>query len=350
MLLFLVIVILFPVEAVQAAAGQPGTFQFGYGAHLSLQDPALNTVLQVIEKTGFDWIAVDYDWASHWPQRELTPQWEQLDALMLFAQEHGIAVMLSVTNPPSWALKESGPAPRKTANLVVNLLKRYPYSLGAVELFPGPNTVQGWGANPNPADYVQILRYTREALQANALSVEIVVGGLVPLPEGEAAPGDMPDLDFLRGLYQAQALEYTPVIGVRLPTLAGQPSQSPSTSSGNVVLRHYEQVRQVMLDNGHKNGLIWITGFSWPSELSNAQEQQTQWLQDAYLWISSQLYVGTAFFTLTQPNNVVSSDFVHPALQSLQQRINSEVGQNLPLPSTYREKSAPKSFSKITPP
>ena len=351
--LFLAVVILSPLTTAKANAGRPGTFQFGYGARVSLHEPALDTVLQTIEETGFDWLAVNYDWAHHWPQRDIIPQWEQLDYLMDFTQAHNIAVMVSITGCPTWAKGETGPSLYETANLIVTLQKRYPNSLGAVELFPAPNTIQGWGAFPNPADYAHLLNYIHETLQANSLETDIVLGGLMPLLEGVTSPGDMHDLDFLNGLYKAITIEYMPVIGLRFPNLVGQPYQSPSSSVRNSVLRHYEQIRQVMLDNGHKSGLIWITGFSWPSELSNVLEQNTpdlqaQWLQEAYHWISSQIYVGVAFFTISQPNNAVSSDFSHPAFQSLQQQISIEKAQNqIPLPITYRSKFAFKSFRKI---
>ncbi len=346
--LLILIVLLVPTNAARAAAGQPGTFQFGYGARVSLEYPALDATLRIIAETGFDWIAVDYVWHNHQPQRDTPPPWEQLDPLMQVAKEQNIAVMLSITACPPWAKGESGPSPHETTNLILTLLERYPHSLKAVELFPGPNTVQGWGSDPNPADYASLLHYIHKVLQATALNVEIIVGGLMPLLEGESAPSDMHDVDFLHGLYKAQAAAQMPVIGLRLPHPIGQPSQSHSPQG--MVIRHYEEIRQVMLDNDHRCGLIWITGFSWPSDLSsdpgqNTLEQQTQWLREAYFWMSSQVYVGAAFFTPYQPNTTTSFDFACSALQSLQQQINCD---KIPPPSTHREKFAPKFFTKVS--
>jgi hypothetical protein len=111
---------------------------------------------------------------------------------------------------------------------------------------------------------------------------------------------------------------------VRLPVTANDPMASPE-SDNPFVLRHYEAVRQVMLENEHSNGLIWITAFAWPDELNIAathnakstfeaqdilQTSQTQWFTQAFQMMKSQLYIGAAFYNCLNPpvdNSSISS-------------------------------------------
>ena len=92
------------------------------------------------------------------------------------------------------------------------------------------------------------------------------------------------------------------MVSLRLPALAHDP-QTPPGEVGDHTLRFYEQARQVMLDNGHQSGLIWITRFDWqPGQVSDAGEGAI-WLQQAYLTMRSQLYIGVAsFYCLNDPS------------------------------------------------
>ena len=357
-IIFLLLVAnLIPSNIAKAADGLPGTFQFGYGVRVSLEDSDLDKTLNAIEITGFDWIAVDYIWRNHNPQRDAAPQWEKLDQVMNFAQEQDIAVMLSTTSCPSWAMGDNGPSPSETADLIITLAERYPNSLRAVELFPGPNTAQGWGANPNPANYLSLFGNVKESLEANNIPLELIVGGLVPLSTQESTSNDINDLDFLEGLYEIQTAAATDTIlttiGMRLPLVVGNPKQGDSPHG--TVIRHYEEIRQVMLNHAQQDHLIWLTGFSPPSALTNnlslsSLEQQTQWLQEAYFWISSQIYIGAAFFT-PQPNNSTNpSEYALFALQSLQQQIISKKQYEVAAPNTHSLKASPKSFNKTSHP
>jgi hypothetical protein len=105
-----------------------------------------------------------------------------------------------------------------------------------------------------------------------------------------------------------------------LQEVVGEPSQAPDGIEHRI-LRHYEEVRQVMLDNGDAAGILWITSFTWNSgknqlndvSLMNNLEAQSEWLAQAYQQLRSQLYIGVAFLTSLNtrggggeyPNNVI---------------------------------------------
>jgi hypothetical protein len=145
----------------------------------------------------------------------------------------------------------------------------------------------------------------------------------------------MDDLLFLEGLYNAQAASIMPVVSVRIPQTSGDPMFVPPTGDRHY-LRHYEQIRQVMLSHNHEDGLIWVTAFSWPDgaiqeaakTFSNPAEQAS-WLNHAYRLMRAQLYIGASFFSYLNPpqdnqpdGSLLNSDgSLHPAWEGLSQLI-----------------------------
>jgi hypothetical protein len=127
-----------------------------------------------------------------------------------------------------------------------------------------------------------------------------------------------------------------PILSLRLSPIEGEAMTPPGEASRRV-LRHYETVRQVMLQFGHANGLIWITGFSWPvQDKTMSPDGQIRWLNQAFQLMKSQLYIGVAFFDRLNPpedsertaspvQSLIQKDaegtHLHPALAALGQII-----------------------------
>jgi hypothetical protein len=226
--------------------------------------------------------------------------------------------LISLTNPPDWATSDTGPDPDATTGLVLALTEKYGDQLCALELFPGANTAFGWHAAPDPAAYAALWAFVRQNLDAAGSSLPLMTGGLRPLA-ANASPADWNDLDFLHGLYAAGAKDWMEVLSIQFPQLTGQPLQT--TSEGGIFLRHYEAVRQVMLDYGHTNGRIWVTLISPPDGTINAsdsfyadKQHQTEWLQQAVIQLRSQLYMGAVIVQSLNPGSGNSSIFSQDAL------------------------------------
>jgi hypothetical protein len=231
----------------------------------------------------------------------------------------------------------NGPDANLTAGVAASLARLFPDSLKAIELFPGANTQQGWGVEPDPVAYLQLIQSTQAALSTIQPTVWVVAGGLTPLA-ANAPSGDMPDTSFLEALYIANGRDSLPIISLRLPLLTGEPLAAPRVEAGYATLRHFETIREVMLNSNHRQGLLWITGLSWPNGqgqptdiLYADQQQQEQWISQAYRMLKSQLYVGAAFFDQINPPDVVSTSQVslirrdlslHPAAARLAILIN----------------------------
>jgi hypothetical protein len=317
----------------RAAQGMPDSPEFGYGARLDIWGQEVQPALKAAASIGVEWIGLDFDWARHWPDASNPVDLDRLDQVIAWAQEHRLYVLLSISNTPAWARGPSGPDPNQVAGLAVMLAKRYPDTLLAIELFPGANTAQGWGAPPDPKAYSALLKTCQAALQSSGTSAVPVAGGLSPLPASPAST-DMDDLSFLNGLYQAGAADYMPILGLRLERLEGEALAPPSQAT----LRRYEAVRQVMLQFNHTGGLIWITGFDWPDfGETDRLDGQIRWLNQAYQLMKSQLYIGVAFFDHLNPPErggsasslalslIIPGDdgpSLHPALEAIGQIIS----------------------------
>ncbi len=300
LLLFLIILIsaILP-QKVQAAAGAPGSTDFGYGAWLHLDGEYVEDGRSLISNLQLDWLAIDLDWARWMPKPGNAPDFSAFDQAFQAAAASRSAVMISLTNPPAWARTPQGPSAEETARLISLFAGRYPETLQAVELFPGANTTAGWGAAPDPAQYGRFYSETKRVLQNKAVRVILVAGGLAPMDPNQ--PADISDSDFLRGLYGAGAAQWMEILSLRFSQLSGSPLTAPG--GGRVwALRHYEKIRQIMLENNHHSGLIWITQLSTPDgtieigdHVYRDPQRQAEWLQQAVIQIRSQLYIGAVF-------------------------------------------------------
>ena len=319
-LVLLIILSLMP-HPIQAKSGLPGTSQFGYGARIDLHGNDPQNAIGIAGKFNLDWIAIDINWSDLQATSNQSPHWESLDMAIENAMMGDVGVMISITQAPKWAMAVDGPDQDQTVELVHQLLTRYPEGFQALELFPMANTRLGWGTDPNPQAYGKLLEKVTQVLQQRNPEIVLVAGGLTP-PQ---LSSDINDLTFLKELYNSGAANFS-VLGLRLPPLGISPL-TPGNDSSILVLRHYEKIRDVMTENGHKNGIIWITGFSWDGAKLSSSFRQASWLKQAYLLFRAQLYIGAAFFdSLNMSENESSAQLVgnekyHPGFDELIQII-----------------------------
>ena len=325
-------------------SGLPDSPQFGYGARLYVNGQAVQPAIETAAAMGLDWLAMDFDWAARWVEPNTAADMTTLNQVMDLAQHNHMNVLLTIKNAPAWSLTPTGPDPIITANIVLMLAHQFRGTLMAIELFPGVNTKSGWGAPANPTVYTALLKTVQSVLRANGETLVIVSGGLTPLSTVRSN-GDMDDLSFLEGLYAAGAQSALSIIGLRFSTLSGEPMAEP-TPSNRRVLRHYEEIRRIMLKNNHDRGLIWITDFTWPDHLTTTN-QQARWAYQAYKLLIAQLYIGAAFFGPLNPASLSSKTALiapdgqlHPALNSISQTVIT-IGQPAAAASFLSKKKSP---------
>ncbi len=304
-LLFLGLLLL-PLQTTQAVRGVPGSPDFGYGAWIHPQTALSIESTQLVGEIPLDWVAVPLNWAEAMPQISSAPDLDTLDAVFSGLAGRGAVVMLRLYNPPEWAKTETGINAELTAQWLAWLSQRYPSLLRAVELFPAANTRQGWGNTPNPLHYAVFFQEVKASLQSRGIDLLLIAGGLQPL-NPHSDPEDWDDLTYLLSLYEYGAKKWMPVLSIQIPVLSGDPSR-PASTQDNFALRHYEQVRQIMLTNDHSEGILWVTLLNPPDgtidktdQIYAQSVQQAEWLRQALVQMRSQLYMGVVFITSLNP-------------------------------------------------
>ena len=302
-----------------------------FGARLNLPSDYTALALKTATEIDLDWIAVDFDWNAFWPGKSQGIKYQFIDPIMKKAASNGIEVLISITNAPDWAMTKSGPDPELTAKLVTMLTNRYGHqALSAIELFPGANTVSGWGTTPDPGAYLALLKSAQVGMRNANTQLNLVAGGLTPLSSTNTRDWD--DLTFLEALYEKNAISLLPIISLRLTNVTHS-ANAVSGEYDSPVLRHYEDIRNLMLKYEHQTGKIWITGFSWPADQPNDPDQQAGWLAQAYDYMGAQLYIDVCIFNSLNaaekqntsdsfPAFLVNADGVlHPAAEIIRERI-----------------------------
>jgi hypothetical protein len=295
-----------PLQSASAARGTPGSAEFGYGAHLDMNGSFAVDGVRLASDLQLDWLAVDLSWQAVMPKQGAA-DWSRLDPVLQAAAKAQQPVMISLSQAPDWAQTPQGPDANLVAQFVSQLVQRYPSAIQAIELFPAANTLAGWGRQPNPQAYLKTLKAVQTALQKVKSPVMIVAGGLQPVLASAKPAEAMDDLAFLQTLYAGGLKSTASIISMQSSNLSGEPLQAPDASE-NRVLRHYEEIRAVMLQNKHETGLVWITQLQPPTgHIADAdqayqnRDNQANWLNQAYAQLKSQLYIGVAFLKGINP-------------------------------------------------
>ncbi len=163
------------------------------------------------------------------------------------------------------------------------------YKTIAYEIWNEPNLNFEWDGNPNPKEYVMLLKATSEAIR-EADPEAIIVSG-APSPGG-----DYDDLKFLEEMYANGAQGLMDAVGSHPyggPWPHDHPTGIDEAGNGWPYFRKAEAQRSIMDRYGDTDTPIWATEFSWLAGVPNCDfgehtrwqvtpEQQAEYLVAAY--------------------------------------------------------------------
>jgi hypothetical protein len=148
------------------------------------------------------------------------------------------------------------------------------YKTIAYEIWNEPNLNFEWENNPNPAEYVSLLRATFEAIR-QADPQAIIVSG-APSPGG-----DYDDLKFLEGMYANGAKGFMDAVGSHPyggPWPYDHPTGIDEAGNGWPYFRKAEAQRAIMEKYGDTDTQIWATEFSWLAGVPDCDfGEHTRW-------------------------------------------------------------------------
>jgi hypothetical protein len=165
------------------------------------------------------------------------------------------------------------------------------YKTIAYEIWNEPNLNWEWENNPNPAEFVTLLRAASEAIH-QADPQAIIVSG-APSPGG-----DYDDLKFLEGMYANGVKGLVDAIGSHPyggPWPHDHPTGIDEKGNGWPFFRKAEAQRAIMETYGDTDTQIWATEFSWLAGIPHCDfgehtrwqvspEQQADYLVAAYTY------------------------------------------------------------------
>lgn len=235
-LLTLAIVVGFWRSAEPAAFAVPGEVERrgGYGISVG---PHLESRPDMLTQLGMDWVKVyDTEQIADYPAQRV-----------LFRVERD-------GYPPDWDIEAW------TRGLHEFARELDARGVDAVEIGNEPNLSQEWGGqNPDPAQYVDVLRRAYTAFKAEAPDIVVVAAGLAPtagLPDGSAVD----DLWFAQQMINLGAAKYMDAWAYHPYGFNQPPEVDPHQEAFS--FRRAELFYELLQDNGVEKD-VWMTEFGW---------------------------------------------------------------------------------------
>ena len=279
---------------VRQAPTTPFTDVHPYGANFFLEREASDwtkrKTVSLARESGVRWAKQQLLWASI----EQSPgefDWSTYDAIVDLFREHDIEVIARLDWPPQWVAKPDWvpPAVRANNNVPPADYGDYARFVGATaEHFKGrvrfyqiwnePNLVGEWGLNPShpadPREYARMLHAAAAAARQADPNAVILSAPLAINTETVDIAGNMSDLEFLRGLYEAGAQGDFDILSANAFGMDQPPEAEPDEETLN--FRRVELQRAIMEEHGDADTAVWFNEYGWNAAPPDAMEQHWQ--------------------------------------------------------------------------
>jgi hypothetical protein len=234
----------------------------------------------------------------------LADEWhfEEADAVVDEVEYRKLDLVSRLDGPPDWAVVPITDDPAQPpinleawGNFCGTVAARYKGRIAAFQVWNEPNLDHEWNHQPpNAEGYVRLLRTCTEAIHAADPDVIIISAGLAPT--GGPLPGAVPDIDYLRAMYDAGAAPWFDVLGLNAPGYKAPPTLSPDQAEleyGNrwMCFRHVEDMRGIMVEEGDGAKQIALLEIGWTLDPRDDspyrwhavnEQQQARYLVGAY--------------------------------------------------------------------
>ncbi len=195
--------------------------------------------------------------------------WAKYDAIVSLYREAGIEVIFRVDWPPQWATGEfdagANGLPKDPDDYARFLGEAVAHFQGRVRFFQvwnEPNLSSEWGWLPaDPAAYVDLLARSAATARAADPDVVILAAPLAINNEDVSLAGNLNDLDYLRGMYEAGAREHFDVLAANAFGKERPPDDAPAPDVLNV--RRTELQRTIMEEFDDERKAIWFSEYGW---------------------------------------------------------------------------------------
>lgn len=284
---------------------EPGA-HLGYGANIASADHVISLTVM-----GFDWAKGWVTWQNTGPGPDY--DWINVDNQLAQFVPQVPNVLLRIGGPPPPGVGNPPVSPDDLqafhdmtlalATYVSDTWRTQGLETIAFEIWNEPNLDYEWGGSPNAAQYTALLQTGYQGIKAGDPDAIVVSAGLATTGGSAAdiawagqfyhAIDVVPDLTFLRGMYDHGAKGYFDALGSHPYGGPDSPDTPPGQASGPIYFRRAEEQRQVMLDYDDPSP-VWATEFGWVLEtacdlgehewMEVSEALQAQYLAAAYAY------------------------------------------------------------------
>ncbi len=232
--------------AVLAAVFAAGTFSpYGVVTDGSRSEYAMHDDLaDLIKVGGMGYERVDWDWRVCQKEKDGAFDFSKYDRIVDADEARGITVLPIVYGPPRWAY----PAWQNLdgyAAFVRATVRRYGKRMPVIEIWNEEN-IPGFWKDPNPTNYLALLKAAYTAAKEADPSVRVALGGTAGWAHG-----------FIRSLYEIGAKDYFDIVNVH-------PYCYPYTPEEPLRIG-FAELRKLMAEHGDARKPIWFTEIGWPT-------------------------------------------------------------------------------------
>jgi hypothetical protein len=149
------------------------------------------------------------------------------------------------------------------AAFVTTFAARYRGTVAAIQVWNEPNLRGEWKTgNPvNPAEYTELLKVAYDAAKQANPDIIVLAAPLATNNEQLDYDGNLNELDYLQGMYDAGAGAYFDAMAANAYGTTFPPEDEPA--EGKLNFRRVELLHNVMVKNGDENKSVWFNEYGW---------------------------------------------------------------------------------------
>ncbi|HET6313255.1 MAG TPA: cellulase family glycosylhydrolase [Chloroflexia bacterium] len=273
--------------------------------HKEVEDWKRDKTLERAQDMGAGWIRQQFPWAEieyrqdpdnpFWDVKNNQNAWDKFDRIVAAAERYDLRVIARIDNAPEWShpgtsTLQSPPDATHLpdfANFIKVFVERYRGRIAAIQVWNEPNLTGEWavrdpaypnGNRPvNPREYVDMLKAVYEAAKSADPNMIVLAAPLSINNETLAYAGNLNELDYLQGMYDAGARPYFDVMSANAYGKEFPPEDPPSRDKLN--FRRVELLREVMERNGDGSKAVWFNEYGWNSSPADGtvDEKTVRW-------------------------------------------------------------------------
>ena len=217
---------------------------YGACAHITGHEyPVAQKTCEMMRQAGMGWVRCDFHWHSV-EKKKGAWDFSRFDGVVSECEAAGLQLLPILCYSVPWA----NPAYRHLDSweeYVRRVVSRYGRRLPVVEVWNEANLEQFW-RNPNPTNYLALLRRTYETVKKVDPGIRVAFGGTSGVPFG-----------FIEEVYRLGGGKCFDIMNIH-------PYSHPNRPEG-FMDANMEKLRELMAKYGDGDKPVWITEVGWPT-------------------------------------------------------------------------------------